>query len=277
MRSRRPPPREPRPASLGSRARSRSFRRSSATRSWASTSERTTSGAGSTTTATLEAGSIGGALRYRSGWLLDRLQIGATFFTSQKLYGPNDRDGTLLLLPRQRSYNVVGESFVRLRAAGNELTAYRHRFDVPYVNGNDNRMTPNTFEGLTLIGRHERVGYAVGHLLQIKRRNDDHFVSFSESAGVPGASSNGLSFAGVRIKPLENLSLGAINPLRQGHAEHRVHGDGVAPREQRRLGASAGIAVHAPAQRRRRSPDGGELQDVGAGAERSPRAGRRPC
>ena len=159
----------------------------------------------------LEAWSIGGALRYRSGWLLDRLQVGATFFTSQKLYGPNDRDGTRLLLPRQRSYSVVGESFIRLRAADNELTAYRHRFDVPYVNGNDNRMTPNTFEGLTLIGRHERVGYAVGHLLQIKRRDDDHFVSFSEVAGVPGGSSNGLSFAGVRIKPLENLSLGAIN------------------------------------------------------------------
>ncbi len=158
-----------------------------------------------------EALATGGALDYRSGWLLDRLQIGATLFTSQKLYGPRSRDGTLLLRPGQKSYTVVGESFVRFRERDNELTLYRHRFDVPYVNGNDSRMTPNTFEGATLIGRHPRIGYAVGHLLQIKRRNDDGFVSFSEGAGVPGASSNGLSFAGVRIKPLEDLSLGAIN------------------------------------------------------------------
>jgi hypothetical protein len=158
-----------------------------------------------------EAWAIGGALSYRSGWLLDRLQLGATLFTSQKLYGPKDRDGTRLLRPGQRSYTVVGESFIRLRERDHELTVYRHRLALPYVNGNDGRMTPNTFEGVTLIGRHAHVAYAGGHLLQMKRRNDDHFVSFSEVAGVPGASSNGLSFASVRIKPLENLSVGAIN------------------------------------------------------------------
>ncbi len=158
-----------------------------------------------------EAWAIGGALSYRSGWLLDRLQLGATLFTSQKLYGPAGRDGTGLLRPGQKSYTVVGESFVRLREGDNELTVYRHRLELPYLNSNDSRMTPNTFEGITLIGRYPRLGYAAGHLLQLKRRNDDRFVSFSEVAGVPGASSNGLSFAGVRIKPLENLTLGAVN------------------------------------------------------------------
>lgn len=158
-----------------------------------------------------EALAIGGALSYRSGWFMDRLQLGATLFTSQKLYGPNDRDGTLLLRPGQKSYTVVGESFLRLRERDNELTIYRHRLELPYVNSTDSRMTPNTFEGISLIGRHARFGYSVGHMLQLKRRNDDHFVSFSEIAGVPGASSNGLSFAGVQLKPFENLSLGAIN------------------------------------------------------------------
>lgn len=158
-----------------------------------------------------EALAMGGALSYRSGWLLDRLQLGATLFTSQKLYGPSSRDGTGLLRSGQQSYTVVGESFVRLRESGHELTLYRHRLELPYVNSNDSRMTPNTFEGITLIGRHPLVSYSAGHLLELKRRNDDHFVSFSEVAGVPGASSNGLSFAGVQIKPFENLSLGAVN------------------------------------------------------------------
>jgi hypothetical protein len=158
-----------------------------------------------------EAWAIGGALRYRSGWLLDRLQLGATLFTSQKLYGPASRDGTGLLRPGQKSYTVVGESFVRLRENDHELTIYRHRLELPYLNGNDGRMTPNTFEGITLIGRHARLGYSGGHLLQIKRRNDDHFSSFSKVAGVPGTSSNGLSFAGLRIEPIDNVTVGAVN------------------------------------------------------------------
>jgi len=158
-----------------------------------------------------EALAIGGALSYRSGWLLDRLQIGATLFTSQKLYGPKNRDGTLLLRAGQKSYTVVGETFLRFRQSGNELTLYRHRLELPYVNSTDSRMTPNTFEGASLIGRFTKVNYSAGHLLQIKRRNDNRFVSLSEAAGVPGASSNGLSFAGIQITPLENLTLGAVN------------------------------------------------------------------
>ncbi len=158
-----------------------------------------------------EALTTGGLLRYRSGWLLDHAQIGASFFTSQKLVGPDSRDGTGLLRSRQRSYSVVGESFVRFKAKKNEFTVYRHRFDVPYLNGNDSRMTPNTFEGATLIGRHDRFGYALGHMLQIKRRNDDRFVSFSKAAGVPGSSSKGLSFLSIKVEPIKGLSVGGIN------------------------------------------------------------------
>ena len=44
---------------------------------------RTSSRAGRNTT--LVALAMGGSLHYRSGWLLDRLQIGAALFTSQKL------------------------------------------------------------------------------------------------------------------------------------------------------------------------------------------------
>ena len=33
---------------------------------------------------------LGGALGYKSGWLLDRLQVGTTFYWSEELYGPKD-------------------------------------------------------------------------------------------------------------------------------------------------------------------------------------------
>ncbi len=158
-----------------------------------------------------EALAAGGALRYRSGWLAEHLQIGTSLFTSQKLAGPDRRDGTLLLRRRQRGYTVLGEAFVRLRGFGSEITAWRHRIDLPYVNGNDSRMTPNTFEGFTWLGRYERIAFTFGHLLQIKLRNEHSFRSFSEAAGVPGNSSNGLTLAGLQLQPLKNLTVGAIN------------------------------------------------------------------
>jgi outer membrane OprD family porin len=42
-----------------------------------------------------EAWALGGSLAYQSGWYKEFLSIGTEVFTSQKLYGPRDRDGTL--------------------------------------------------------------------------------------------------------------------------------------------------------------------------------------
>ena len=48
-----------------------------------------------------EAWTIGGSFSYKSGYLANILAIGAVAYTSQPLYAPNDRDGTLLLRPGQ--------------------------------------------------------------------------------------------------------------------------------------------------------------------------------
>ena len=54
---------------------------------------------------------MGGALAYKSGWLLDRLKIGSTFYWSENLYGPQKKDGTLLLKPGQHGYSVLGQLY----------------------------------------------------------------------------------------------------------------------------------------------------------------------
>ena len=51
-----------------------------------------------------ESWALGGALSYQSGWFLDHFGVGAVLYTSQRLYGPEDRDGTLLLKPGQHGY-----------------------------------------------------------------------------------------------------------------------------------------------------------------------------
>ncbi len=48
-----------------------------------------------------EAWAIGGWLAFQSGWLLDTFAVGATGYTSQPLYAPDDKDGTFLLAPGQ--------------------------------------------------------------------------------------------------------------------------------------------------------------------------------
>jgi hypothetical protein len=162
-----------------------------------------------------EAFALGGALRMRSGWLADTVQLAGTLYTSQKLIGKQDRDGTMLLRPAQRSYTVFGEAYATIRYRDHAIILYRHEMDLPYVNRDDSRMTPNTFEGYKGRGKIEFldegvVEYGLGYLDKIKLRNDNGFVSLSEAAGVDGAD-HGMFYGGIRISPLENIHVGAIN------------------------------------------------------------------
>lgn len=154
-----------------------------------------------------QAWAFGGWLAYRSGWLLDAFQIGATFYGAAPLYAPADKDGTLLLAPGQEGYYVLGEAFAALRYREYALLkGYRQVVEQPYINRQDNRMTPNTFEGVTLGGKAGPVQYLAGYLTQIKTRNADQFVPMSEAAGARG-SDHGVALFGVTLKPLPGLSV----------------------------------------------------------------------
>ena len=101
----------------------------------------------------LEALAGGGWIKYQSGWLLDTFAMGASFFGSAPLYAPADTDGTLLLKTGQKGYYVPGEAWGALRYQDYALLkGYRQLVDQTYINPQDNRMTPNTFEGVTLGG-----------------------------------------------------------------------------------------------------------------------------
>ena len=154
-----------------------------------------------------EALAFGGWLGLSSGWLLDTFAAGATLYGSAPLYAPEDRDGTLLLKPGQEGYYVPGEAWGALRYREYALLkGYRHLVDLGYVNPQDNRMTPNTFEGVTLKGKVSWVEYTAGYLWAIKRRNDDDFVDMSVAAGVKGQH-DGVALAGVRLTPLTGLRI----------------------------------------------------------------------
>jgi hypothetical protein len=158
-----------------------------------------------------EALAFGGSISLQSGWLFDTFAMGATLYGSAPLYAPDDRDGTLLLKPGQEGYYVPGEAWGALRYKEYALLkGYRQQVNQTYINPQDNRMTPNTFEALTLGGKVGWLQYLAGYLWNIKTRNSDDFVAMSSAAGVQGRH-DGVGLAGVRLTPIENLRLDVSN------------------------------------------------------------------
>src|SRR5262245_42182103 len=158
-----------------------------------------------------EAYALGGWISYRSGWLYETFAMGATLYGSAPIYTPPDKDGTLLLQPGQNGYYVPGEAWGALRYQDYALlTGYRQRVDQTYINSQDNRMTPNTFQGVTLAGKVAWAQYLTGFLWQIKPRNSDEFISMSKQAGVVG-SNDGVGLFGVRLTPLEGIKIDLSN------------------------------------------------------------------
>src|SRR5437867_12725985 len=169
-----------------------------------------------------QAWAIGGWLGVKTGDLLDHIAFGATVYTSNPIYAPDDRDGTLLLAPGQNGYTVLGEFYAELRIVRDVgITVGAMDYDTPFINRNDTRMTPNTFQAIVLQGRTElgksssddnvtadgiglskdgkevavptpapaqevaAIKYGLGYFYQIKERNDSEFVSMAIDAGAP--------------------------------------------------------------------------------------------
>jgi hypothetical protein len=155
-----------------------------------------------------EAWAMGGSIYYRPGWLEDLLQLEVAGFTSQPIYAPRDSDDTLLLAPGQEGYSVLGIANGKLRYKGTVLTGYRQYLDLPYFNRRDNRMTPNTFESVTLEKLEGTLKFSTGYTWNIKLRNSDEFVSLTEAIGIE--KDRGSAHAGVAWDPHEDFHIGAI-------------------------------------------------------------------
>jgi len=134
-----------------------------------------------------ESAALGGEVGGASGWYNDWFRVGLTAYTSQKIDGSSDRDGIGLLAPGQQGYTVLGEAYADIKVQGSLLRVGRTRVDLPYINAYDFRMTPNTFEAVSVkVGEFENVQLALGHISRIKKRTSTDFESMSDAAGVAG-------------------------------------------------------------------------------------------
>jgi hypothetical protein len=147
-----------------------------------------------------ESAAIGGSLGLETGWFKDTFRFGLTGYTSQKVYGPKDRDGAGLLAPGQKGYSVLGEAYIDIKHRETSLRSGRTRADLPYINGDDFRMTPNTFEAVGIRSKaHQHFKWGAGHFGSYKGNTDTRFKSMSEAAGVKNAD-RGVSVVSLRYE-----------------------------------------------------------------------------
>jgi len=155
----------------------------------------------------------GGSVEYKVDKVGGIFGLAAEYFGSYKLYAPEDKDGSLLLEPGQNNIDTLGIANPKATYEGQVLSLYRQRIDLPFVNSQDNRMIPITFEAYTLAMpkvENERFQYALGYIAEMKKRNEESFQSMSEVAGVSGKE-RGMIMGGARYYILPELSLGGIN------------------------------------------------------------------
>ncbi len=158
-----------------------------------------------------EALTTGGWISYQSGYLAHVLKLSGTLYTSQPLYAPADAGDTLNLTQDGDQITTLGQANASVRLLGQEITAGRELVRTPYINPNDSRMIPLTFEGVVLspaAGEDPHVDYIASYLWRYKPRDSDEFVSFTEPLGVredQGVLINGVHYRGA------NYNLGVVN------------------------------------------------------------------
>jgi outer membrane porin, OprD family len=154
-----------------------------------------------------EALAIGGHAGLQTGYFRQRLSFGATAYTSQRLYGPDDKGGTGLLAPVQQGYSVIGEVYGQyLLADGITLDVGRKGINTAFINEADTRMTPNTFQAAVLLGHlggetdATEWRFGAGYFDKIKEKTSERFVSMATAAGAPDGVARGVYAAGAIVE-----------------------------------------------------------------------------
>lgn len=137
----------------------------------------------------------------------DRIKLGATAFTSQKIYADPDKGDTGLLQPGHNSYSGLGEIYASLVLDSFVLQAGRYSLSLPYINEADTRMIPQTFEGFSgIVKVNNDWSIVSGMLTQIKSRTSSGFDPLYDRAGLDGDEN--ISGAGTIYQPEEGTLAG---------------------------------------------------------------------
>ncbi len=145
-----------------------------------------------------EALAVGGWIDWQSSSWKNFASIGATAYTSQKLYADDEYNHTTLLQNGEQSYGGISNIYLQLDH--DELSARFGRFEIndPYMNTNDARMIPYSFQGgQVTYAINDEWMLGVGHFTEVKSdisTSYDHLYEFADIEG----KNHGVSTFGVR-------------------------------------------------------------------------------
>jgi outer membrane porin, OprD family len=159
---------------------------------------------------THEAFAGGGGMILTSGWWRETLQLGIGGYTTQPLAKGDDPGGTGLLRPNGDGIVVLGQAWAKLRMEPATVTLFRQEMELPFINGDDTRMIPNTFEAYRLDIKPSdifRCGFA--YVAREKSKTSAEFRPMSEVAGLPGVD-RGTSVIGFLVGATDATYIGAV-------------------------------------------------------------------
>jgi hypothetical protein len=134
-----------------------------------------------------EAFAGGGALILTSGWWRDTLQLGIGGYTTQPLATGRGPGGTGLLRPDGDGLEVLGQIWGKLHAGPATATLFRQEMELPFINGDDTRMIPNTFEAYRVdVNPSDVFRFGFAYVTREKSKTSAEFCPMSEVAGVRG-------------------------------------------------------------------------------------------
>lgn len=157
-----------------------------------------------------DATAAGFELAVDSGKWRDALSISLSWSTSYALDAPEGLGQTGVLAPDQSDISVLSRAFAQWDFSdASHMRLYRQEFNMPYINRQDSRMIPNTYEAYVFQHDGSQLQGVLGHITKIKKRDSDEFVPMGEVAGVPG-NANGTSVVGLQYDWKSGLMIGAL-------------------------------------------------------------------
>lgn len=141
----------------------------------------------------------GGSMGLTTGWWKDLIQFGVTGYTTQPLVAVKENNRSGLVERDGDGFFTLGQAWAKVKAGPATATVFRQLLNLPFINPNDSRMIPNTFEAFQIEVRPwDILRLHAGYITQMKGRDTPDFVPMSEAAGVPQVN-RGTSFFGLMV------------------------------------------------------------------------------
>jgi hypothetical protein len=148
----------------------------------------------------------GGMFYYRTA-PLKGVNFGVAFYTGQGLGLNNDDKDVYGLLDKKEngdhaSFTALGEAYLQGEFGDTMIKAGRQELETPWINGDDNRLTPQSVQGIVLVNKSiSDLELFAGHITRMKGKASSEFLSMTEYAEIPDVDKpvtvGSLTFSGI--------------------------------------------------------------------------------